>query len=117
MLFGWWRKSPNSGRDADGGSPSSALRLRRLFDETNDLAWRTLRRFGVPADRVEDSFQQLYLIASARLDDIRPGRERSFIYGIALRLARSHRRAGWREIPEQELDLRASAQLSAEALL
>lgn len=93
------------------------MRLRRIFDDTQDVAWRMLRRFGVPADRIEDSFQQVFLIIGERLDDIRPGRERSFVYGVVVRIARSQLRATWREIPDEEPDLRASIHPGAEALL
>ncbi len=76
-----------------------------------------LRRFGVPADRVEDSFQQVFLITLERLDDIVPGRERSFVYGVAIRIARCYVRSTWREVPEEESDLRESIQQGADGLL
>ena len=65
-----------------------SLRLRRIFDDTRNLVWRTLRRLGIPNDRVEDLFQQVFLITWERLDDIRPGRERAFVYGVVLRVYR-----------------------------
>lgn len=91
--------------------------MRWIFDQTQALAWTLLRRFGVPADRVEDCFQQVFLIASERLDDIRPGSERAFIYGVALRIARTHARSGWREIPADEIDVDAGPRPGADALL
>ncbi len=111
-----WRRPPATSAAHTSSEAERALRLRRLFDDTHDLAWRVLRRF-VRKDRLEDCFQQVYLIASTKLDEIRPGCERSFVYGIAVRLARASRRQAWREIPEEEPDLRASFHLGADALL
>jgi RNA polymerase sigma-70 factor (ECF subfamily) len=96
---------------------AGSLRLRSIFDQTQALAWTLLRRFRVPADRIEDCFQQVFLIASERLDDIRPGSERAFVYGVALRIARTHARSGWREIPEDELDLQTGVRPGADTLL
>ncbi len=117
MLFPWRRPSSKSAEPESVRTQERALRLRRLFDETQDVAWRVLRRFGVREDRLEDCFQQLYLIASTKLDDIRPGSERAFVYGIAIRLARSSRREAWREIPEDTIDLRSSPQLAVDVLV
>lgn len=66
-----------------------ALHLRRLFDETHDGVWRTLRRLGVPAPSLEESFQQVYRVVAARLNELEPGEERAFAYRAALRSARS----------------------------
>jgi len=117
MKLPWQRKSSTAQPNPAVKAAESALRLRRIFDETHDVSWRMLRRFGVSSAHLEDAFQQTYLIVSERLDDILPGRERSFVCGVALRIARSHGRRGWREVPEEEPDLRPSLQPEAEALL
>jgi DNA-directed RNA polymerase specialized sigma24 family protein len=65
-----------------------ALRLRRLFDDTHDGVWRTLRRLGVPAPRLEESFQQVYRVVAERLNELESGQERAFAYRTALRCAR-----------------------------
>ncbi|MGC4065085.1 MAG: RNA polymerase sigma factor [Polyangiaceae bacterium] len=113
----WRRSSSPSTGPAEARTAERSLRLRRVFDETQSITWRMLRRFGVPASRIEDTFQQVYLITSERLDDIRPGRERAFVYGVVLRIARSYMREGWRELPDEEPDLRASLAPSADTLL
>lgn len=59
----------------------------------------------------------MYLVAAGKIDDIRPGSETAFVYGTALRLARSSWRKAWREIPDGEPDLRASIHPGADALL
>ena len=112
--FPWPRRSSKTEpriRTAD-----ESLRLRRIFDETQHLAWRTLRRLGVPADRLDDAFQQVFLVTSERLADIELGCERGFVYGVALRVARSFTRRG-REVLGDEPDLRPGCHIDADALL
>lgn len=117
MLFSWRRQTSPQANPSSERTPEQSLRLRRIFDDTQDIVWRLLRRFGIPSAKLEDSFQQVFLITAERLDDIRPGLERSFVYGVTLRIARSHLRANWRELPEEEPDLRDSMQPGADALL
>jgi RNA polymerase sigma-70 factor (ECF subfamily) len=94
-----------------------SLRLRRIFDDTHALAWRMLSRFGVPEERVEDLYQQVFQITAERLDDILPGAERSFVYSVTFRVARTFLRNKGREVLGDEPDRRAGSQLSAEVLL
>jgi len=94
-----------------------AFRLRRIFHETHDLAWRVLRRFGVPAALLEDAFQQVYLTTAERLDDIAPESERAFVYGVTLRVSRSIFRQVSREVLGDEPDLHAGTHPGTEALL
>jgi RNA polymerase sigma-70 factor (ECF subfamily) len=61
------------------------------------LVWRLLRRLGVSAEGVDDATQQVFLIVAERLDDIRAGSERSFIFGTALRVTQTQRRRRVRE--------------------
>ena len=55
--------------------------------------WRLLRHLGVSASEVDDATQQVFLIASSKLGAVEPGRERSFLYGVALRIAAKTRQA------------------------
>lgn len=98
-------------------TPAQALRFRRIFDDTHDLAWRLLRRFGVPAERVEDAVQQVFLITAERLDDIHLGSERAFVYGVALGVSRTLGRQRWREVLGDDADQRGAVQPAADALL
>jgi RNA polymerase sigma-70 factor (ECF subfamily) len=116
MIFRF-RQTRGAPDSAERAAAERALRLRRIFDETHDLAWRVLRRFGVPASRVEDAFQQVYLVISERLDDILSGRERSFVYGVAIRVARSHMRQLGRELLGDEPDLRMANDLGSDVLV
>lgn len=73
----------------------SRERLQAMFDLYRDVVWRTLRRYGLEPEAAADVGQQAFLVAVERVDDIWPGRERAFLLGTALRLARKVRhRAG-----------------------
>lgn len=63
-----------------------------LFESHHDDVWRALHHLGVHSASVDDATQQVFLIAARRLDDIRDGAERHFLYGVALRVASDHRR-------------------------
>ncbi|WP_437509358.1 RNA polymerase sigma factor [Sorangium sp. So ce1099] len=78
-------------------SPSpSTERYRALVDAHFDFIWRSLRGLGVPAGSADDAAQHVFLIAYQKLDEIAPGRERSFLFGTALGVAANARRAGAR---------------------
>lgn len=85
------------GAAEDAGRPTDAvaaeLRLRRMLDESFDFVWRSLRRLGLSDDRADDGAQQVFLIASRKLDAIRPQSERSFLFGTAMRVAADIRRS------------------------
>jgi RNA polymerase sigma-70 factor, ECF subfamily len=78
-------------------SRRQSLRLQALVDQNFDFAWRSLRRLGVTEPNVDDATQQLFLVVASKLDVIEPGRERSFIFGAAVRIASDSRRALGRE--------------------
>jgi len=78
-------------------APNQALRLRVLVDQYFDFAWRSLRRLGVPEPSVDDAAQQLFLMMATKLDVIDRNRERSFVFGAAVRIASDFRHAQSRE--------------------
>jgi len=95
--------------DASGEAPSAPaqpLALRQLVADHLDFVWRSLRRFGVPQADVDDATQQVFLIANDKLSRIHPGSERSFLVGVATRVA-SHVRRSYhrREAAEQRLSV------------
>jgi len=90
-------------------------RLEAMFRAHHETVWRTLRRWGLDAATAADFGQQAYLIAAERLADIRPGCERSFLIGTALRLARNNHRQANRLQLEEDMDLHlATSPASAE---
>jgi RNA polymerase sigma-70 factor (ECF subfamily) len=74
------------------GEPGQGTRLRGLVDAYFDFIWRSLRRLGVTYASVDDAAQRVFWVASQNLDDIDPRRERSFLFGVAVRVASECRR-------------------------
>jgi RNA polymerase sigma-70 factor (ECF subfamily) len=75
---------------------SAAERLEALASENFQFIWRSLRRLGVPPSAVDDAAQQVFEVASRRLADIEPGRERAFLFKSALFVAAEGRRTAAR---------------------
>jgi len=92
-------------------------RLERMFRAHHELVWRTLRRLGLGPEPAADATQQAFLIAAERLDDIRQGSERAFLFGTALRLARTAYRTGRRWQLEDDMDHRADVGSRLEELV
>jgi len=68
-------------------------RFATMFHDHYDFVWRSVRRLGVPADAVDDAAQEVFVVASRKLDAIEPGREKAFLFGTAVRVAADSRRA------------------------
>jgi RNA polymerase sigma-70 factor (ECF subfamily) len=67
--------------------------LRRMVVEHYDFIWRLLARLGVGTTEVDDATQQVFMVVVSREHlDIKSGSERSFLYGVALRVAKEFRR-------------------------
>jgi len=71
-------------------------RLSLVVEQHFDFIWRLLRRLGLRAADADDAAQQVFMIATQKLDAIAPGSERSFLYGAAVRVAANARRAASR---------------------
>ena len=93
---------------------SGQRRLEQMFRDHYLLIWRTLRRLGLTDDGAADGTQQAFLIAAERLAEIREGSERAFLFGTAIRLARSSHRKNHRCQLEADMDTRVDAQRPAE---
>jgi RNA polymerase sigma-70 factor (ECF subfamily) len=92
-------------------------RLEKMFRAHHELVWRTLRRLGLGPEQAADAAQQAFLIAAERLNDIRHGSERAFLFGTAIRLARTAYRSGRRFQLEDDMDHRADARSKHEELV
>jgi RNA polymerase sigma-70 factor, ECF subfamily len=55
--------------------------------------WNVLRRLGLSPEDADDAAQEVFLVAIDKFDRLQAGRERSFLYGIALRIASRSRRS------------------------
>src|SRR5262245_20902395 len=80
-------------RSVEGDAVAREAALARLLTQHFRMVWRALRRLGVPVHAVDDAAQEVFLIASRKLDSIEAGQEKRFLYGVALRVAANTRRA------------------------
>lgn len=87
---------------------ASRARLERMFNEHHDFIWRLLRRLGLSSGSADDAAQHVFLVAAERIVDIKLGSERSFLFGTALRVARSQGRSERRWVLEEDMDFRRS---------
>jgi RNA polymerase sigma-70 factor, ECF subfamily len=107
--------------EAPAGAPladaaAARMRLERMFRAHHELIWRTLRRLGLSADLAADTTQQAYLIAAERLENIRAGSERAFLFSTAIGLARTNFRRSQRCQLQSDMDLHADPSLRSEQL-
>jgi RNA polymerase sigma-70 factor (ECF subfamily) len=71
--------------------------LEQHYAHITDLAWRTLRRLGVPPDCVPDAVQDTLLVVYRRQAEFRGDSSlETWVYGIVLRVASGYRRKGRR---------------------
>jgi RNA polymerase sigma-70 factor (ECF subfamily) len=78
--------------------------------------WRLLRSLGVPAHRLDDAAQQVFLVYAERQQDVAQGSESSFLYGTALRVAHRAREGHTREVLSDASDLAPSGLPGVEEL-
>lgn len=65
----------------------------RLFQAHADEVWRFLKYLGVREQDLADAVQEVFLVAHRKLPDFRgESSERTWLYGIALRVAKTWRR-------------------------
>ena len=63
-----------------------------MIDEHNGFVARTLRKAGVPPSELDDEIQRTFIAVARRIDDVRQGAERSFVFQVALNMAAHARR-------------------------
>lgn len=72
-----------------------------VYDETFAFVWRTLRRLGIAESALDDAAQDVYLVVHRRLADFRGESSlKTWIFGIVLRVASTHRRTALRRPTE-----------------
>lgn len=93
-------------------------RLRWMVDQYIDFVARVLRNAGTPAAEIDDDVQRTFIAAARRLDDVRPGAERSFLLQTALYVAAHARRtvARRREVAAEEAPEQIDGALTPEQL-
>jgi RNA polymerase sigma-70 factor (ECF subfamily) len=72
-----------------------------LYEEHFDFVWRSLRRLGIPEHNLDDAVQDVFLVVHRRLNEFE-GRStvKTWLFGIALRVASVHRRSAARRPTE-----------------
>lgn len=107
---------------ADPATPSEGLdtsasgadeRIRNFVLNHYSFVWRLLRRLGVTSANAEDATQDVFIIADRKLQTLWPSSERSFLYGIALRIAANRRRTERRHPEFSETEILAELPDSA----
>ncbi len=83
--------------DARSAPVSRDAWLTEVVEQNLDFIWRLLRRLGVTQSHADDATQQVFVVLADKLDHVERGKERSFLFGVALRIAARTRRAGGRQ--------------------
>lgn len=76
--------------------------LRALVRDHFDFIWRLLRRMGFTPEDADDAAQQVFMAATRKSERIVRGSERTYLYGITLRVAANLRRKLSRRRKESE---------------
>lgn len=76
-----------------------------VYDTYFPYVWRSVQRLGVPAASTDDVVQEVFMVVHRRLAEFE-GRStlKTWLYGIALRVARAHRLRAHRSNAMQPLD-------------
>jgi RNA polymerase sigma-70 factor, ECF subfamily len=87
------------------GPPAEADDCLRAYQRELDYLIGSLRRLGVPYSDVEDVLHEVFLVMLTRWDDYDRSRPlRPWLFGIAFRVASTHRRRGTREVLGDDRD-------------
>jgi RNA polymerase sigma-70 factor (ECF subfamily) len=78
---------------AAGPDGEAALSFVEVYEQCFDLAWRNIRRLGVPDAQVDDAVQEVFMIVHRRLGEFQ-GRAslRAWVCAIVTRVASDQRR-------------------------
>ncbi len=89
-MFGAAVVSPR--KSAEDESPAEARSFDEVYGANFPFVWRSLQRLGVSSAAIDDAVQEVFIVVHRRLVEFE-GRSslRTWIYGIALRVARSYR--------------------------
>jgi RNA polymerase sigma-70 factor, ECF subfamily len=90
-------EAANDPSPASGTSPVTGARETPSFEEIYDLhvdfVWRSLRSLGVRDHLLEDAVQDVFLVVHRRLAEFEHRSTlRTWIFGVAMRVAHDHRR-------------------------
>lgn len=100
----------------DSSPATSKDRLGRMFYDHHEFVRRWVQRFGLSVDHADDAAAEAFLVAAERLDDIKTGSERAFLFGTALRVAQKVMRTERRWVLEGDMDVRFGRSATPETL-
>ena len=96
---------------AGGEETLSSMSRSRADERQENIAkehfasvWSFLHVLGVPASTLADAAQEVFLVAARKLDQIRPGAEKAFLFSTAVHVSREVRRKHAREQLAQDPD-------------
>lgn len=89
-------------RARSGWDAAEQRRLSAAVKAHSDLGWRTLRRFGVDLEAIDDALQHAFLILATHPNAPGPDKERQFLVRACIRIAANVRRSQSRrrEVPQ-----------------
>jgi RNA polymerase sigma-70 factor (ECF subfamily) len=88
--------------------------LARVYEAHFRYVWRCLRSLGVRDAQLEDALQDVFLVVQRKLSDFDGGAElRTWLYAIALRIARKYRDRARREPASLEAEREQTPELPA----
>jgi RNA polymerase sigma-70 factor (ECF subfamily) len=87
-----------SQREVASAAPAEVPSFESLYDTFLPYVWRTVQRLGVPLSQADDVVQEIFIVVHRRLSEFE-GRStlKTWLYGIALRVVRTHRMKARRE--------------------
>jgi RNA polymerase sigma-70 factor (ECF subfamily) len=86
-------------------SGNASISFEELYDTTFEMVWRTLRRLGVAPEQLDDAAQDVFMVVHRRMSEFE-GRSspRTWVVGIAVRVASDYRRSVRRQGERAPLD-------------
>src|ERR1700754_5130183 len=109
------RRVVSQGSPADERvSSSDQPELSAVYEAHFRYVWRCLRSLGVRDAQLDDSLQDVFLVVQRRLPEFDGGAElRTWLYAIALRIARKYRERARREPTSLEAEREHTPELPA----
>jgi RNA polymerase sigma-70 factor (ECF subfamily) len=90
-------------RNEHGADLTHAAALSDIYAQYVRFVWRNLRRLGVQESSLEDAVQDVFLVVHRRLAEFEARSQmRTWLFGIVLRVAQSHRRTVRRRLAHLE---------------
>jgi RNA polymerase sigma-70 factor (ECF subfamily) len=108
--------TPGSVKPGESLGCAQPARLRTVFEAEWDFVWRLLRRLGLR--EVDDAAQHVFLIFARKIASVDEGKEHSFLYGTALRVAKDMRESqNRRDARSSELSEAIDSEIDVERLV